>query len=377
MALGSIALLCESAVPGRARTPSCAFAALRRHFHPCTALYLNRFLFDPSADNFDYTRPSSSNRRIPTVTLPKEDYRTIHAAKILSLQNGDKLRAGIVSEKGTNSSTDFRVYAGYITDEASVEWLPEGKIKKAQPTKNGDPPGSLRITLDSLASSLDDDALSDVSTDDKSDAKSMHSNDKSQESQSVSLILALPRPLQLGRILPMISQMGVDHLVLTAAKKVPKDYFGSHLFRRPEELRRLLIEGLCQCGDVRIPQVTIAKRLRPFLEDELDVLFPPHEVARVIAHPQRVGQIDPPIRMREITFPNTDATANPRIVVAVGPEGGWEEPYELDMFERLGFQQITMGTRVLRSDVAVVSLLSLAHDVCNEKKIHVVTHPFI
>lgn len=50
----------------------------------------------------------------------------------------------------------------------------------------------------------------------------------------------------------MISQMGVDHLVLVAAKKVPKDYFGSHLFRRPEELRRLLIEGLCQCGEVRI-----------------------------------------------------------------------------------------------------------------------------
>jgi RsmE family RNA methyltransferase len=48
------------------------------------------------------------------------------------------------------------------------------------------------------------------------------------------------------------------------------------------------------------------------------------------------------------------------------PEGGWTEPYEIDMFRSKGFQQITLGTRVLRSDVAVVSLLSLANEVCSE-----------
>jgi len=34
------------------------------------------------------------------------------------------------------------------------------------------------------------------------------------------------------------------------------------------------------------------------------------------------------------------------------------------MFKDKGFQQITLGKRVLRSDVAVVSLLALAHEVC-------------
>lgn len=100
------------------------------------------------------------------------------------------------------------------------------------------------------------------------------------------------------------------------------------------------------------------------MEDDLDELFPADEYARVIAHPQRVGQAEAPKRMREIAFPGSKR----QIVVAVGPEGGWEEPYELDMFQSLGFQQITMGTRVLRSDVAVVSLLSLAHDVCSESE---------
>ena len=328
--------------------PSKPFGRTQAAFHPSTALKLNRFLFDPSEVVVD--DDDGSDAKVPTVTLPKDDYRTVHAAKILGLHNGDCLRAGVVSEgDGAGNEDKDGPYAGCVTDQATIEWLPEGKIKKACPTKKGDPPGSLRIALESLVSSTES---ADNPQDDTSSAV------------SVSLILALPRPLQLGRMLPMISQMGVDHLVLTAAKKVPKDYFGSHLFRKPEVLRKLLIEGLCQSGDVKIPKITVAKRLKPFMEDDLDELFPTDEYARVIAHPQRVGQTEAPKRMREVNFPSNQKR---RIVVAVGPEGGWEEPYELDMFEGLGFQQITMGTRVLRSDVAVVGLLSLAHDVCSEE----------
>ena len=319
------------------------FGRTQAAFHPSTALKLNRFLFDPTE-----VVVADDGSEVPTVTLSKDDYRTVHAAKILGLQNGDCLRAGIVAEDvGADSTDNADAYAGCVTDQATIEWLPEGKIKKACPTKNGDPPGSLRIALESLAPFTE----------------SSPQGDTSSTSDSVTLILALPRPLQLGRMLPMISQMGVDHLVLTAAKKVPKDYFGSHLFRKPQVLRKLLIEGLCQSGDVKIPKITVAKRLKLFMEDDLDALFPVDEYARVIAHPQRVGQTEAPKRMREVTFP--ESKRQRKVVIAVGPEGGWEEPYELDMFQSLGFQQITMGTRVLRSDVAVVSLLSLAHDVCS------------
>ena len=326
--------------------PSKPFGRTQAAFHPSTALKLNRFLFDPSE-----VVVADDGSEVPTVTLSKDDYRTVHAAKILGLQNGDCLRAGVVAEDvGADTAGNADAYAGCVTDQATIEWLPEGKIKKACPTKNGDPPGSLRIALESLAPFTE--------------SSDNPQGDTSSTSDSVSLILALPRPLQLGRMLPMISQMGVDHLVLTAAKKVPKDYFGSHLFRKPQVLRKLLIEGLCQSGDVKIPKITVVKRLKRFTEDDLDALFPADEYARVIAHPQRVGQTEAPNRMREVTFP--ESKRQRKVVIAVGPEGGWEEPYELDMFQSLGFQQITMGTRVLRSDVAVVSLLSLAHDVCSE-----------
>ena len=43
---------------------------------------------------------------------------------------------------------------------------------------------------------------------------------------SIDLILAVPRPLRLERILPIISCMGVNKLFLVGANKVEKDYFG-------------------------------------------------------------------------------------------------------------------------------------------------------
>jgi len=39
------------------------------------------------------------------------------------------------------------------------------------------------------------------------------------------------------------------------------------------------------------------------------------------------------------------------MLVAIRPEGGWEEPHELDAFKRSGFQRVLLGLRVLRSDV--------------------------
>ena len=316
-----------------------------RAYHGTTTCHLNRFLFSPeevAAMGDDTTTTVAAK----VITLSKDDYRTIHAAKILGLKNGDCIRAGIVG------NSDGSGAGGQYTDEATIEWLPEPPVKKAEVLKNGNPPGSLSIRMDNL--------------------KSINDNDTSIPSAAsdpihVSLILALPRPLQLGRILPMISQIGVNHLILTSAKKVPKAYFGSHLFRKPEKLEEKLVEGLCQAGDVRLPKLHVVKNLRQFLlSEEFEDMFPRETHARVLAHPKRLDDRDEPLRMSEVKFPTNMHT---RMVVAVGPEGGWEEPDELNMFTNdCGFQKITLGSRTLRSDVAVAGLLSLAHEACHANK---------
>jgi 16S rRNA U1498 N3-methylase RsmE len=384
---------------------------------------------------------------LATITLPKDDYRTMHVAKVLGCRNGDALRVGVVRDRrrraaarvedddddrdgddraknapvddGGRKGDDGRggrrdaypratFLEGLLTDQAIVSWLPEGRVKKAEPTKNGDPPGSLRIVIPhppmttlwddrahvaggAVTSSRIDECDDDGNDDD--DATS-----PCDDAPRVSLLLALPRPLQLRRILPMISQFGVDRILLTNANKVPKDYFGSSVLREPKNVRDLLVEGLSISGDVSLPDVIITRRLRSYLEDELDDMFPVGEVARVIAHPRRRrtyvvsseggrhdGNDDEDYgdgdddggadggerydvgtrRMADVVFPNDDGKRPRRMLIAVGPEGGWEEPYELDMFERCGFQKVHIGSRVLRSDVAVVSLLALANEACD------------
>lgn len=115
----------------------------------------------------------------------------------------------------------------------------------------------------------------------------------------------------------MISQLGVDQLILTNAKNVPKDYFGSHIFRDTAQLCGLLVEGLAQSRNVTLLNVAVTKLLKMYMEDKFDEMFLPEEVARVIAHPHGTGKeevVDRMKRMTEIVFP---ASSPWRMVVVV------------------------------------------------------------
>ena len=63
-------------------------------------------------------------------------------------------------------------------------------------------------------------------------------------------------------------------------------------------------------------------------------------------------------RVMDVPYP---AAASPRLVVAVGPEGGWTDS-ELELFLSRNFLPVHMGERVLRTDVATCALLALAHE---------------
>ena len=88
----------------------------------------------------------------------------------------------------------------------------------------------------------------------------------------MSLLPVFSRPLQLRGILPMACQLGLDHIMLSNARKLPRDYFGSSLLHKPETLRGLLVEELTISSDVSLPDVVVTGKLGVFLEDELDGL---------------------------------------------------------------------------------------------------------
>jgi murein DD-endopeptidase MepM/ murein hydrolase activator NlpD len=117
----------------------------------------------------------------------------------------------------------------------------------------------------------------------------------------------------------------------------------------PDCYRPLLIEGLQQSRDTRLPLVSVHRQFRVLVEDLLDEWTAP--ATRVVAQPGHAQRMHTIIQ---------DA-GHSRVLLAVGPEGGWND-FELSLLESRGFTPISMGMRALRSDTACVALLTLAHD---------------
>ena len=100
------------------------------------------------------------------------------------------------------------------------------------------------------------------------------------------LLLALPRPKVMRRLWSQLAALGVGQVILTNAARVERDYFGAHVVD-PAVFTPLLIEGLQQARDTRLPVVSIHRRLKVLVEDDLDALFPAGVRAGRAAGPRR------------------------------------------------------------------------------------------
>jgi len=85
------------------------------------------------------------------------------------------------------------------------------------------------------------------------------------------IILALPRPKMLRRILRQCAEFGVANLHLINSARVEKSYWQSPLLR-PERIQEALLTGLERSRDTLAPQIHLHKRFRPFVEDQLKEL---------------------------------------------------------------------------------------------------------
>ncbi len=156
----------------------------------------------------------------------------------------------------------------------------------------------------------------------------------------VTLILALPRPKVLKRILLSVTAMGVKKIILLNSYRVEKSFWQSPVLQ-DENIRRQLVLGLEQSRDTILPEVLLKPLFKPFVEDELPSLI--KSTLPLVAHP--VGQEPCP---RDVGSP---------VSLAIGPEGGFI-PYEIQKLSACGFRTVHIGSRILNIEAAVPSLLS-------------------
>jgi RsmE family RNA methyltransferase len=156
----------------------------------------------------------------------------------------------------------------------------------------------------------------------------------------IELLVALPRPQTARKILSEAASMGVTSIRFFASEKGEPGYAASTLWTRGE-WRRHLRDGAAQAFDTRVPEVThdgsLVEVIGRLGSGTGRIALDNYEASRRMA----------PSGLR---FP---------IALAFGPERGWSAG-ERQILRAQGFELAHLGTRVLRTETAVVAALALA-----------------
>lgn len=154
----------------------------------------------------------------------------------------------------------------------------------------------------------------------------------------VTLIVAMPRPKVLRRLIMDAVTLGVEKIILLHSYRVDKSYWQTPFLQQLEHYVDL---GLEQAGDTIAPVIELYKRFKPFVEDVMPAMISAACPAYA-AHPYA-----------EIKMP---AGISHPCTIVIGPEGGFI-PYEIDLLIKNGCQAVSLGSRIIRTETVIPVIL--------------------
>lgn len=167
----------------------------------------------------------------------------------------------------------------------------------------------------------------------------------------LTVILALPRPKVLRRLIMDMTSLGVNKLIIVNSYRSQKSYWQSPLLNRIDEF---VFEGLQQAIDTVPLVVEFKKRFKPFVEDEFPALLSDKEQGNaVIAHPYATQSWK--TYLDDVKSKTSSKESMPK-VLCIGAEGGWID-YEVDLLCKHGCTAVSLGERILRTETVVSVLL--------------------
>ena len=156
---------------------------------------------------------------------------------------------------------------------------------------------------------------------------------------ALTLVLALPRPKMLRRLLRTVAELGVSDLHLINSYRVEKSYWNTPALNT-DTVQGYFTAGLEQARDTTLPKLHLHPRFKPFVEDELPGLLVGKQ--GFAAHPG--------------SYPDCPRGTSENILLAIGPEGGFI-PYEVEKLQQAGCEIVSLGERIMRVETAVTHII--------------------
>ena len=162
----------------------------------------------------------------------------------------------------------------------------------------------------------------------------------------LTIILALPRPKVLRRLIMDMTALGVRDIILINSYRTQKSYWQSPMLTRLDEF---VLEGLQQGIDTIVPSITLEKRFKPFVEDKLASIMTHRGI---VAHPYSEQSFAQYLQHQQ----SSSSSRSLPSLVCIGAEGGWID-YEIAMLAGHGCEAVNIGPRILRTEAAVNAIL--------------------
>jgi len=183
----------------------------------------------------------------------------------------------------------------------------------------------------------------------------------------VSVIIGFPRPIQLKRAFRDMAGLGVSDIFLVGTELGEKSYLSSRIVKEGAAYEALK-DGCAQAKSTHIPNLSVyddSKSCLDYLASQNKHYQNPSSI-KIILDPnkgkgslqslfaQNYGAVD---AVLDYYYMGQTDTA-PHIFLSIGSERGWTEN-ELDMFMQHSFAPCLLGERILRTETAATTAVSI------------------
>jgi len=168
-------------------------------------------------------------------------------------------------------------------------------------------------------------------------------SDSAADAPLITICQALPKGDKIDLILQKGTELGAHEFRLFAGRRSVARVRNDQISAKLDRWERIVSEAARQCGRLDIPAVSWcpgAAEAAAVSDQELRLIL--WEGERESSLKRVLESSEKPIS----------------IVVAIGPEGGFD-PLEVQNFSEHGFQPVSLGSRILRTETASIAILAV------------------